>query len=247
MWRVTYIGMALNLILPGGGGDIARSYYGWRSAGNKEAMLASAVADKLVALLTLCLMGAVCAIPFGSLPLFLVSIGFSVTLGLVLFLPEVVPWGALSWLVRRALRKEMSLERLHSAFHMDAKLLGACVLISLLGWVFTNLMYYFACVMLGCKVAVWYVFAIAPLVNLMRVVPITIAGLGSADLLIISLLGAVGVDETSATMVSMTINIALIALPGVIGAAFVVLPSSAQKRRHVPPKGEVNAETTGPS
>ena len=38
-YRVTFIGLALNLLIPGGLGDVARSYDGWRSHGNKEAML----------------------------------------------------------------------------------------------------------------------------------------------------------------------------------------------------------------
>ena len=37
MYRVTFIGMALNLFLPAGLGDVARSYYGWQAQGNKEA------------------------------------------------------------------------------------------------------------------------------------------------------------------------------------------------------------------
>ena len=40
--KATLIGMALNLFLPASSGDIARSYYGWKRHGNKEAMLATA-------------------------------------------------------------------------------------------------------------------------------------------------------------------------------------------------------------
>ena len=55
--KATLIGMALNLFLPASSGDIARSYYGWKRHGNKEAMLATALSDKVVALLTLCALG----------------------------------------------------------------------------------------------------------------------------------------------------------------------------------------------
>ena len=55
--RATFVGMALNLFLPASAGDLVRSYYGWQRYGHKEAMLASTISDKVVALLSLFILG----------------------------------------------------------------------------------------------------------------------------------------------------------------------------------------------
>jgi len=223
MWRVTFIGMALNLILPGSMGDVARSYYGWRSAGNKEAMLASALLDKVIALFTLCLLGAFCAWLIGSVPLVLLSTLLALPLTLLLLLPKFMPWWLVVFLCRKLLKRDFQVERLQATFKLERRTLLICIIISLIGWLFTNAMYYFACLAFTRSISFGYVYAVAPLINLIRIVPISISGLGPADLLILFLFGLTGLDESTSLMASMTINVALIALPGLIGAILMTV------------------------
>jgi uncharacterized protein (TIRG00374 family) len=217
MWRVTFIGMALNLILPGSMGDVARSYYGWRSAGNKEVMLSSAIVDKVIALFTLCILGAVCAVLIDSISLALISLFFAIPLMFILLLPQFVPWQLAVILCRKVLKKDLLIDQLRAAFKLDFRTTLVCIIISLAGWFFTNAMYYFACLSFTNNVSFGYVFAVAPLINLVRIIPVSICGLGPADLLILFLFGLTGMDESTSLMASMTINAALIALPGMIG------------------------------
>jgi len=223
MWRVTFIGMALNLILPGSMGDVARSYYGWRSAGNKEAMLASALVDKVIALFTLCLLGAFCAGLIGSIPLVLLSTLLALPLALLLLLPKFMPWWLVVFLCRKLLKRNLNIERLQTTFKLEHRTLLVCIVISLIGWLLTNAMYYFACLAFTHDVSFGYVYAVAPLINLIRIVPISISGLGPADLLILFLFGLTGMNESTSLMASMTINVALIALPGLIGAVLMTI------------------------
>lgn len=218
MGRVTFIGMALNLMLPGGMGDVARSYYGWVFAGNKEAMLASAIVDKVIALFTLCLLGAICALLTGFYRLFVVSILLSISLFVLLALPRLVPWWLVSYVFKRVLNKDFDRERLKHTFHLDRHTCVGSIVISLIAWMITNAMYYCAFRAFTEEVSLAYVYSIAPLINLARVVPISVSGLGSVDLLIIFLLGEIGVGESISMMASLTVDTSLIVLPGVVGA-----------------------------
>ncbi len=221
MTKVTFMGMALNLMLPGGMGDVARSYYGWALAGNKEAMLASAIVDKIIALVTLCFLGAVCALSTGFTRIFAVSLFLGLPFLAVLVIPRVVPWQWASYLFKRLLRKDFQRELLESTFHLDRIAFLNTIILSLLGWGFTNAMYYSACLAFTSEVPSGYIFAIAPLINLARAVPVAVSGLGSVDLLFILLLRKVGVAESIGMMASLVVDMSLVILPGVIGAVLL--------------------------
>lgn len=228
MSRVTFIGMALNLFIPGGGGDIARSYYGWQSHGHKEAMLATSVSDKAVALFTLCLLGIICGLAIGTYQIVWITSLLTIPLGLLLFIPWRLPWNILSKLVKRIIKKDLDVDKLLATFQMDATTMLGCVAISLIGWAFTNLMYYYACIAFNPAADALYVFATAPLINIVRAIPISISGLGSADALIIYLFADMGMAKSEALAASIIINIFLIALPGLIGAVYILLHKNRQ-------------------
>jgi uncharacterized protein (TIRG00374 family) len=222
MYRITFIGSALNLFLPGGAGDVARSYYGWQSLGHKEAMLASAFSDKVVALFSLCILGFVCALNIRADEMAWVSALLAIPLGLLLYGRWRYPWVIVSRLFRRFLKREFDADKLIDIFHMDERTLGVTVLVSLIGWIITNATYYYACLTFSKNADLWYISAIAPLINLMRIVPVTVSGLGSADALIVVLFNTMGVLQSESLAASMTSNLALIALPGLIGASLLL-------------------------
>ena len=232
MGRVTFIGMALNLILPGGIGDVARSYYGWVFAGNKEAMLASAIVDKVVALFTLCLLGAICALLTGLYRLFVVSILLSIPLFVLLALPRLVPWWLVSYVFKRVLKKDFDRERLKHTFHLGRHTCVISIIVSLIAWMITNAMYYCAFRAFTEKASLGYVYSIAPLINIARIVPISVSGLGSVDLLIIFLLGEIGIGESISMMASLTVDISLIILPGIVGSILLATCRTAYPNSH---------------
>ncbi len=226
MSRTVFIASALNLFLPASLGDLASSYYGWRAYGNKEAMLASAMADKMTGLFTLCLLGIGCAFAINKWQLALVTITFTIPLAVVVLFPGILPWHWASTIFLRLLRRELSVDLLHRTSRLSPKIVGGAVAISIIGWCITNLMYYSACRAFASNVSMVYVFAAAPLINLMRMLPITVSGLGSADLLIVFLFGLAGVSSTDALATSMAVNMSLIILPGLIGLVFILLERS---------------------
>ncbi len=220
--RITFIGHAYNIFLPASLGDVVRSYYAWRERGTKEVMLASALVDKAVALFSLCILGVICSLAVGSTSLTLAAVILALPLALLLLKPNLIPWTWGTYLFRLIFRREMHTDRLLAAFRLDMRTLVTCVGISFLGWSVTNLMYYYAWRAFTPDISAWYAFAFAPLINIMRIVPVTVSGLGSADLLIVFLGQSAGMRESDALMGSLTINVALIILPGLIGAVYLL-------------------------
>jgi uncharacterized membrane protein YbhN (UPF0104 family) len=227
--KVTLIGQALNLFLPASLGDVARSYYAWREQGKKEIMLATAILDKVVALFTLCVLGLICAVVVKAYAVALVSFVLTLPLVLLLLFPDVIPWKWGCYLFRRLVKRELDGEELARTFRSDRSTLVVSIGISLLGWGVTNLIYYYAWSAFTPNIHLAYAFAVAPLINVMRILPITISGLGSADLLIVFLLGAVGINHSDALMGSLAVNVSLIMLPGMAGAFYLMFSGTQQR------------------
>jgi glycosyltransferase 2 family protein len=97
------------------------------------------------------------------------------------------------------------------------------LLISIVGWMITNLMYYLAVWAVGAHIGIGFTFAIAPLINIVRMLPISISGLGSADALMVQLLQGVGIEKHLTLAASMIVNLTLIMIPGAIGAVLMLI------------------------
>jgi uncharacterized protein (TIRG00374 family) len=193
--HATFIGMALNLFLPASAGDVVRSYYSWQRHGHKEAMLASTLTDKVVALLSLFMLGAVGGFLCGDTKLALLATIFMLPMSFILLVPVRRLWKIFSVVVKRTLKKELNADLLLSSFHMTLPTFFGALVISILGWMITNLMYFFAVRSVGAHIEMGYIFATAPLINILRMLPISISGLGSADVLMVQLFSAVGIEK----------------------------------------------------
>lgn len=220
--KATLIGHAYNIFLPASLGDFVRSYYGWRELGNKEVMLASSIVDKVVALFSLCLIGFISSAAIGTQKLMMITGILTLSLSVLLFLPQIIPWKWGTYFFERLFRKTFSVERLAETFRLDPGTLLGSIGISLLGWAATNLMYFYSWKAFTENVPIWYSFAVAPLINLMRMLPITISGIGSTDIFIVFLFRVVGMQDSDALVGSMVINVVLILIPGIIGSIFLV-------------------------
>ncbi len=221
--NATFIGMALNLFLPASAGDVVRSYYGWQQYGHKEEMLATSLSDKVLALFSLFLVGAVGGIVCGDTKLALLAAIFAVPTGIILLVPVRWLWKMLAVIVKRTLNRDLDVELLEQSFHMSLSTFFGALLISILGWMITNLMYFLAVLAVGARIGMGYTFAIAPLINILRMLPVSISGLGSADALMVQLLEGVGIEKHITLAASMIVNLTLIVLPGAVGAVLMLI------------------------
>jgi glycosyltransferase 2 family protein len=228
--NATFIGMALNLFLPASAGDVVRSYYGWQRYGHKEEMLATSLSDKVLALFSLFLLGAIGGYFSGDTKLALLAAALTVPTGIILLVPVRWLWKILAVLVKKVLKKDLDVELLLRSFHMSLPTFFWALMISIVGWMITNLMYFLAVWAVGARMGMGYTFAIAPLINILRMLPISISGLGSADALMVQLLGGVGIEKHLTLAASMIVNLTLIVLPGAIGAVLMLINVQSLKK-----------------
>ncbi|HTG00857.1 MAG TPA: lysylphosphatidylglycerol synthase transmembrane domain-containing protein [Nitrospirota bacterium] len=233
--NATFIGMALNLFLPASAGDVVRSYYGWQQYGHKEAMLATSLSDKVVALFSLFLLGTIGGFISGDTRLAILAGAMTVPTGIVLVVPVRGLWKFLAVLAKKMLKRDLDAELLMRSFHMSIPTFFGALVISILGWLVTNLMYYFAVLAVGAHISMGYTFAIAPLINIVRMLPISISGLGSADALMVELLQGVGIGKHLTLAASMIVNLTLIVLPGAVGAVLMLLNVRTLKKATAQP------------
>ncbi len=221
LYRLSLVGVALNFIVPAGGGEIARSYYGYRETGLKEEMLSSSLADKLMALFSVFLLGISSALLVGFHQYAWISLAGLAVCGFFLFLPKYAPWGMVEALLKIVRVRDLSRERLEACFALSGRLIGLTLAISIIGWAITYLQFYLICLACSAQVSIVYAYALAPLIILARMFPFTFSGFGSQELVVIYTLGQVGVDSASAVSVSLLFSLVFLVIPGVFGAAAI--------------------------
>jgi len=231
--NATFIGMALNLFLPASAGDVVRSYYGWQQYGHKEEMLATSLSDKFVALFSLFLLGAIGGFICGDTRLALLATALTVPAGVILLVPVRWLWKMLAVLAKKVLNRDLDVDLLVRSFHMSLPTFFGALFISIVGWMITNLMYFLAVWAVGARIGMGYTFAIAPMINILRMLPISISGLGSADALMVQLLGGVGIQKHVTLAASMIVNLTLIVLPGAIGAVLMLINVRSIKKANL--------------
>lgn len=222
-YRLTLVGVALNIFLPASSGDIAKSYYGYKWHGIKEEMLSSSIADKLIALLAIFILGSVTSF---WLKMYLLSI-FSVlcALGLlfVVFYPKIVPWNLLNRIFSFVLKRKLNEEKLNSSFALSTKIKIFTLLISLLAWLISYIQFFIVCKSFSIDISFIYILAVASIINLALLFPFTLNGIGSAEATMVFLFGLINIPPTLAIVVSLVyLQLLNTIIPGLAGTILIL-------------------------
>ncbi len=213
--RLTLVGVGLNLFVPTGVSDLAKAHYGYRVHGNPERMVISSILDKVTSLTAVALLGMVGSV-IASEPAMAWSAGLVFVATLVPFvLPGLMPWR----LVVRVLAPKADIAgvRLEAAARASWGLLLAVWGISLVGWVLTFMIVYLCCLGFGADIGPAYVFALAPLATLARLIPISAGGIGLGEVTLVALLVRVGVLQEIAAQAALAQMVLLLLIPGTVG------------------------------
>ena len=92
-FKITLVGLALNIISPAGSGDVLKSYYGYQWTGVKERMVAVSLYDKLIAILSLGLIAVVGFLYSFSLS-YLIAASICITIFFLLTNPLIILWAS---------------------------------------------------------------------------------------------------------------------------------------------------------
>lgn len=240
-FRLWATGMAINLVVPATAGDLFKTYLGFRWSGVKERMVATALTDKVLAL------GAI-----GFLGLFFVGTDLSIQIRVPLLLACLISllplvglliftsnrFRASSQLFGRKLKriKRFDFEKtLLESMTFRPKLFIGFVL-SILGWWVTYLQLYLSFRAFDLAVSLPEVFSAAPILTLVRLLPLTISGLGTDEATMLYLFGKSFPLEGAIFMGAIAYRLIVLVLPGLVGV-LVILRN--QKNRNVYEVGHV--------
>jgi len=244
-YGLCFIGAALNLLVPGGLGELGKAYYGHRSTGTREEMLGTALIDKLLALVTLCVPGAVAAALCGRPVLCACCAAFAVAFGAPVFCPRLIPWRLANWALATFLRKELNLGKLFRSSKYTKVQYARALAISLVSWLLSMWIVYLVLCAFLPELTFWEVCAVTPFFSLARLIPVAFGGFGTSDSAMVFLLGPPLNPREAVLAGSLTLNVLLVVLPAVVGLVYLwFLPSHrpALSGRSGPRTGPVQAE-----
>jgi len=225
------VGAALNLVVPGGLGDLAKAYYGHRATGAREEMLSTALIDKLLALFSLCVLGVVAAGITGRTALCLWAVGFAVAFGAPVFFPRLIPWGVANWVLVTFLRKRLDVGKLFRTSRNTAAQHVRALVLSAASSVLSSYIAYLAFWAYLPALGFWEFFAVCPFSTIARLVPFAFAGIGTSDSAMVFLLGPPHHPREPILLGSMTLNVLIVLLPAVVGLVYLWLLPSRQESR----------------
>jgi len=224
-FRFLLVGSALNMILPAGSGDIAKSYFGFRWSGIKERMLSISLLDKFIAI------GSLAFLCVGSIYItgetyFIWAMLLS-TFPLVLVMNEkrfrkVKIFENIFQFVNRKVRK-VDLEEVLKNMNISNKYLAFSLLLSCVGWIMSYMVLYYCFHLVAAEISFNYVLAMGPLLTLARLFPFTFNGIGSDEVVIVFLFSQGGQAQETILMAALIYRIIMLIIPAIPGLYFLAV------------------------
>ena len=215
------VGMALNLVLPASGGDIVKSYFGYKWSGVKERMLSVSLLDKVIALASIAVLGIPCALFSGKLvyaglsllvllPAFL-TLGLPVLAEHAFFLKKLFEWAT------KIMRNKFDFSKAVEQINPGGGKLAAALALSVAGWLLTYFQMYLCFRAVGVQIPLLYVFSVAPLLTLVRLFPFTLSGVGSDEAAMWYFFSRAGAELEGILAGAFVFRLVILILPGITG------------------------------
>ena len=102
------------------------------------------------------------------------------------------------------------------------KKLVCAILLSVLGWMITYFQLYLIFRGLQVRISVFYVFAAAPFLTLVRLFPFALQGLGTDELAICFVFRQAGIGYEESMAAALLYRFFLLILPGLVGLAILL-------------------------
>ncbi|RMF05379.1 UPF0104 family protein [Candidatus Woesearchaeota archaeon] len=233
-FKIYSVGYALNLIMPGSTGDIARSYYAYREYGIKEEMLSASILDLVFGLVALFAFGFYYALRFGFEE-YAVASALVLVAGLIfIFFPRIVPWKLVERVAGLA-RINLDTNSLLNGTLISARLKIYGLFISVVSWYFTFIQFYFITRMYNTGITFSFASGMFPLILVSRLLPIAVNGLGTQEAVVTYLFSRAGVSPAKSVLVSLTLTVTFIVIIGLFGIYLI-----ARMKERESPSGRRN-------
>ncbi len=214
---LTYVGSALNLVMPANSGDLARGLVGALHFGSAETYIGSAVLDKWLGLWSLCLIGAVAA---SAAQVWVAAMVLSVAVlagWLLLFGLRWLPWQLAASLCGWATKQPISSEELRERLTLPRGGRMWLFVVALLVWSVSFVQFGLLVHALGLDRGQPIPWVLFPLMLVARLFPFAFNGLGSQEWAAVWLSRPLGLDPTASASLSLLVTVSLTAVPALIG------------------------------
>lgn len=215
-------GITLNLFMPASSGDIAKSYYGYKWHGIKEEMLSANIFDKFMALFSIFFIGSIAALFLKFYALSIFSTILAIFLVTLFIYPHIMPWNFLNRVISKFIKIKLDENKLANSFALSSKIKLITFLISIFAFTILYFQFYLLCKSFSIDVTFSYVLAVAPLMNLALMFPLTLNGFGSGEAMIIYLFNLINVSPTLSIVVSLLSQVINAVIPGIIGYLIIL-------------------------
>lgn len=220
-FSLTLVGVALNMIVPLVASDMLKARWGLKAHGSPESMVVSTGLDKLTSLSAVAWMGVIGAFALQTWWVAAVAAALGV-LALAPFLaPRRVPW---RWVVKLlSPASEPDLEVIQRCAQVPGGLLAWSLTVSFAGWVATYAVIWLCLLGVGGVVSAWTVAMLAPLSTIVRLIPVSIGGIGVGEVTLAAMLVGSGVSSELAARGVLLAMLLLVILPGAVGAVILAV------------------------
>jgi glycosyltransferase 2 family protein len=217
-FRFLLVGSALNLVMPAGAGDVAKSYFGYKWTGIKERMVSVSLYDKLVAIASLAILSLYALVSTKNI-LFLGAAASIVPWLIIQNYNVLIKW---KWFDKlnnwgSSKIKMFDLAKLRSNLTFSSHIIFTAFVLSTLGWLLDYTLLYFCFQWVEANINLTEVFYNGPLLTLGRLFPFTLNGIGSDESIMIFVFS--GITDSSKILVAALlyrfIIMILPALPGI--------------------------------
>lgn len=224
-FKLLLVGSSLNIFLPSGTGDIAKSYYGFKWTGIKERMLAISLIDKLIAIGSI-LFFTPFAFFYSSNYLILIA-GVLSTLPFIFlfyfnFFNEYKLFNIPFKFIFNKIKK-IDLELLISHTKIPTLKIFISFIISIVAWIVTYTTLYLCFKVVGLSIPIETVVYSIPFLTLGRLFPFTLNGIGSDEALIIFLFSTNELFKEPILIAALLYRIILIFIPAILGLIILLL------------------------
>lgn len=223
-FALTIVGVALSMIVPLLASDILKARWGLKAYGSPESMVVSTALDKLTSLSAVALMGVAGAVAIDAWVVAVLAAVLAVCALVPFVVPDRMPWRRLVRFLAPGDAPDPDVIR--RCARVPKGLLAWSLVVSLLGWVATYATTWLCLRAVGADVSVWTVAMLAPIATVMRLVPVSVGGIGVGEATLAAMLAAQGVSSTLAAKGVLISMLLLVIAPGAVGILLLALRGS---------------------
>ncbi len=224
-FKFLLVGSALNIIMPAGAGDVAKSYFGYRWTGIKERMFSVSLYDKLVAIASLSVLSVYATIVTKNYFILLAGALSLLPLVIVRYHKHIfrIPLFSKALTFIDAKIKKVSITEILENLIISRKKTIVAFIWSACSWVITYFLMYKCFQLLNLNISLQTVIAMSPILTLARLFPFTFNGLGSDELLIVLLFSNSEVSDESVIASAIIFRILILIIPAIFGSIIIHL------------------------